>query len=219
MAVALLLGCGDRSAGGDEGAPPRTVTPAEDAVAPPQPCRVAEGSVLTWSEDGRCGHALVASPRGAKLLSLEPASAGALATGPLPPPCESRRCEFSGHDSPLGPLVLAVVPDPGSEMPAGVWLGAPIGGGKLAFVDLWAGAGPDVHGDATELGPAYALSPHACGGKLALFAAGRVNASSGVPVPAELAAREGVYTWSQGGMSVDASVARDGCESLGLPVP
>ncbi|MEM6990986.1 MAG: hypothetical protein AAF721_10825 [Myxococcota bacterium] len=221
IGAGLCIGaCTDRTGGAEEGSAPVTVAPAS-AVPPAKPCRPhPAGRMLSAFDAGTCGAALVADDQGLGLWSLAPDGEEPPARGPGPQACEKSSCTFLGYDSPLGPIVLAKLAAPSSEMPAGVWLGVALdpAGLQLVFFDLWAGAGDTVTGDSTDLGPAHSLAPFTCGGKLGLFAVGRLAAGVDVAPSKRLASREGIYTWGTDAPQ-RAAATREGCEPFAIELP
>jgi hypothetical protein len=163
-----------------------------------------------------CDWLLIRDSSGLRLRSLE-ADAGADRVGVFPEGCLEERCVFEGAQTRLGPLVVALQRSGASEMPAGVYLGV-LDDDHLRFVDLWAGAGEPVHGDATELGPAFALAPHACHDVLALFVEPRFAIAGQGEPPSELRAREGGIAF-EGSTLRATAVERDGCVALDLALP
>jgi len=152
-------------------------------------------------------------------LVLQDLSPGAAAPhrGEAPAGCREQTCVYHGAMSPVGPVVLAIVPSSESEMPSDVQLGV-IDGPRLVFTSMWEGAGESVVTDLTRVGPAHALAPFVCGDALALLAVARVDAGEGTEPPASLRAREGRVDAA----SLEApaeSVDRDGCTPVELPVP
>jgi hypothetical protein len=145
--------------------------------------------------------------------------------GEVPEPCRNSTCVYHGVWTSVGPLVLAVVPSPQSEMPSDVLLGV-AHGDRLAFTSLWDGAGEPVEIDLTQVGPAHALAPFVCGDALALLAVERLDVV-GLNPPDSLRAREGrldpaelVAEPTAGASSRPAApVDREGCRQVDLPVP
>jgi hypothetical protein len=208
---------------------PPNITQAEGKVAPPlvapdpEPvaCRPSPGPGAWARFPGReCdfelrdeGDQLVLSS-----LALDPPPP---AHGEVPEPCRTRTCVYHGTLSAAGPLLVAVVPSPGSEMPSDVLL-LVAHGERLASTSLWDGAGEPVESDFTTAGPAHALAPFVCGQALALLAVERLDPVS-VPPPPTLRAREGrldpAALVAAGDGTPAGSVDRSGCRPVDLPVP
>lgn len=130
-----------------------------------------------------------------------------LARGQAPDACgpELEWCELSGIADALGPILIASVRGPESEMPIQVYVGW-VEGERLLFVETWYGL-PSVV-DHTRIGPPWALAAFDCGGELMLLPAARLPEAAheapaallhelagrwrvdnaGVPQPPELAA-------------------------------
>jgi hypothetical protein len=211
LASGLLLGCAQPSSVNDK----ESVEPVESSRA--SSCRPS-GDVeplLTFA-GARCEWVLLRDASGLRLRSLE-ADTEVDATGVVPESCLEDRCLFEGVHTELGPLVLALESSAESEMPAGVHLGV-IEGKHLRFVDLWAGAGESVHGDATQLGPAFALAPHACQGHLALFVQERFEIAGQGEPPQELLTREGRVVFDGDEPSSSTADARD-CVAIEIGLP
>lgn len=155
----------------------------------PPACR-SSNEVDAWARfpGGECDWELHDEGERLRLSSLA-LSASAPARGEVPPPCRDRTCVYHGALTPVGPLVLAIVPSLDSEMPSDVLLGLAVGE-RLVFTSLWDGAGEPVQSDFTRVGPAHALAPFVCGEVLALLAVERIDAAGAV-VPETLRAREG----------------------------
>ncbi len=211
VASALVVGACVQPATGEEHSAPPPVEPEVTAPA----CDAAPADALAVIETTQCPVVLRRVDGELMLHRLRPEpSAGA--RGAAPEVCERRPCTFEGIDTPVGILVFATVTAAESEMPAGQWLGAEIGG-RLRFVDLWEGAGDDVIADGTTLGPAHALVPHDCGGKLALRVAPRLDTTE-TPAPAALTGREGIpVADGPDGVTMEP-LAGDACEPLASPM-
>jgi hypothetical protein len=207
-----FFGCVQPGTAGDK----ESVDPVEES-ARSSTCRPPGDVEPVLSFPGsRCDWLLIRDSSGVRLRSLE-ADADADRAGVLPERCLEDRCVFEGAQTRLGPLVVAFERSATSEMPAGVYLGV-LDDDRLRFVDLWAGAGEPVHGDATELGPAFALAPHACHDVLALFVEPRFAIAGQDEPPAELRAREGGIAF-EGSTLRATSVEREGCVALDLALP
>lgn len=154
------------------------------------------------------------------LASLAP-DAPAPARGPVPEPCRTRTCVYHGTLTAAGPLLVAVVPSPSSEMPSDVLLLAPHGA-QLGSTSLWEGAGEPMVSDYTVVGPAHALAPFVCGEVLALLAVERLD-MVGLRPPATLLAREGrldpAALVGPGQVEPAGPVDRARCQPVELPVP
>jgi hypothetical protein len=174
--------------------------------------------VLARFEGLRCPFVLVEEPDTdrIRLLTLEPGD-HTVALGNMPDPCRLGSCLFWGRATALGPLVVAVREAAESEAPGGVLLGVPRAG-ALSFVDLWANAGESVVGDATDLGPAFALEPWRCGETLGLFVRSRLPAARGAESPEELRAREGGYGRAEEPLERTPR-SRAGCVRIELGLP
>lgn len=226
LAVCLAAaGCTDRTGAAEEGAAPVTVAP--NAVQPPTPpCREAPaGRVLSSFASGPCGSALVADERGVGLWRLSADDPEQPARGDVPDACGGGGCTYFGYDSVAGPLVLALVAGPRSEMPTGVWLGLAMdpAGQQLVFFDLWAGGEQSVVGDGTDLGPPHSLAPFVCPNAagesgFALFTMPRLAAGMGVEPVKTMAAREGVYSWSET-TATRADADRSRCAPISIELP
>ncbi len=209
--VLLGLACGAGS-----GTTPRVEPGEVDPGASAQPkCKAFDVvAALTTFEGSGCPWLLSRDDAVLELQSLE-LDAAAPYEGELPAVCVSQPCDWDGRATSVGPLVLATQRSPRSEVVAGALLGFVGADGKLAFVDLWEGAGDAVFDEGTDLGPAHGLAPFDCGGRLGLFAAARTEAGASVqPVPS-LRAREGVYT----GASTKRAVDRSRCAAIDWPMP
>jgi hypothetical protein len=195
--LAIVLGCG----AGSGTTPQIEPGDADPGAAATPKCKTFDvDAALTTFEGGACPWLLSRDESLLELQSLD-LDAPPPYEGELPAVCATRPCDWAGRTTSIGPLVLAMQRSPASEVAAGVSLGFVGADGRLAFVDLWEGAGDPVFDEGTELGPAHGLAPFDCAGKLGLFAAARTDAGTTVqPVPS-LRAREGVYT--------DASTKRD----------
>jgi hypothetical protein len=208
--------------------PPSTTqaegTPAPRAVAPdpePQVCRPSLGGGA-WArfEGAECAWELRDEGERLSLSSLA-IDAPEPVRGEVPEPCRMHTCVYHGAWAAAGPVLLAVVPSPHSEMPSDVLLGV-AHGDRLVFTSLWEGAGEPVDSDLTPVGPAHALAPFACGHQLALFAVERLDAV-GLSPPASLRAREGRLDPAKLSVGVAEGppdpIDRDSCRPLDLPVP
>ncbi len=124
-------------------------------------------------------------------------------------------CDFELARHGAGVLIVAARAGPESEVPTWVGLGVEIDG-AYQFVDAW--IGPPSMIDFTPAGPAYALAPHDCGGRIAFFAEARLGgATNEAPDPALLAA-EGEYVIRDGQVQV-TPVERDGCQPISIELP
>lgn len=151
-----------------------------------------------------------------KLISLDLSEREPI-EGTMPEACLKDRCLFWGVDTSVGPMVAAMPAAPESDIAAGAHLGV-VHDEALRFIDLWAGAGEPVHGDGTDLGPAFSLEPWVCDRKLGLFVAPRLPAAKNTDPPEELVAREGTYALSGDWERTD-SASRDGCKKIEIELP
>lgn len=196
---------------------PRAVAPDPEPVA----CRPSPGAGA-WARfaGGECDWELRDEAEELVLASLA-LDAPPPARGEVPEPCRTSTCVYHGTLTPAGPLLVAVVPSPSSEMPSDVLL-IVAHGERLAWTSLWEGAGSPVESDFTLVGPAHALAPFLCGSSLALLAVERLD-PVGLPAPATLQAREGrldVAAFAASGQATPVSpVERGGCRPVDLPVP
>jgi hypothetical protein len=96
-----------------------------------------------------------------------------LGRGPAPEACGPalERCEVWGVSDVLGPLVVASVRGPESDMPIQVYVGW-IEGERLVFAETWYGLSAVV--DHTRVGPPWVLAPFDCEGELMLLPAARL---------------------------------------------
>ena len=209
LACSLLVACAQPSTNGDKD----PIDPVADA-ARTGGCRPAgEVDPLVAFEGPRCEWLLLSDATGLRLRSLDDA-AGPDVAGVMPHACLDDRCRFEGVHTEAGPVVIAIERSPASEMPGGLHLGM-VAAGHLRFVDLWAGAGEPVESEGTEVGPAFSLSPHVCGPRLALFVEPRFEVAGQGEPPRELAAREGLVTF-EGDEAKAEATSRDGCVPLEL---
>lgn len=212
--LVLLTGC-LQSAATAESEPQQPTPPAQPE---PPPCKATSVADPAASFPGaRCGWLLEDREGALRLqsLDLDPPPA---AVGAVPEPCAERPCVYEGFETSVGPLVLARITSAHSEVPDGVLLGV-AAGQSLAFIDLWAGAGPPVVSDGTEIGPAHALVPHDCGGQLGLLVVPRLDPGERTEPPVELRAREGIYAPTPKGLE-QRPVDRSTCEPLkSVPIP
>ena len=185
----LAVACGAGSGAASQVEPGDGDPKATPAVT----CKAFDvASVLTSFDGERCPWVLSRDDGVLELSSSAP-DAKATHSGEVPTACTELPCDYAGRTTAVGPLIIATQRSAHSEMPDGVHLGYIGADGKLAFVDLWLDAGDPVADDGTSLGPAHALAPFNCAGKLALFAKPRTNAGKTVdPIPT-LEAREGIY--------------------------
>ncbi len=209
---------------------PPSTTQAEGEVAPravapdpePEVCNPSPGGGA-WARFAGAECAWELREEGERLtlssLSVDPSPP---ASGDVPPACLASTCVYYGVWTAAGPVLLAVVPSPHSEMPSDVLLGVSHGA-QLAFTSLWDGAGEPAFTDLTPVGPAHALAPFWCDEGLALLAVERLDAV-GSPVPQTLRAREGRLDPAElaaapDQVSATGPVDRAGCRALDLPVP
>lgn len=203
------LACGT---GGSAPGTPDAEAPEELEDDAPSPCsELRIDGALAAFEGKPCPWAL--RPSADAGVELVHSTASPTSTpGETPAPCLSLPCSFRGVETPLGPMVIVEVADAGSEVPAGVWLGF-VQGETLSFVDLWDDAGDPVMDDGIAIGPAHALTPFDCEGRLALFSAPRLPGAAAVPPPASLVGREGAVDAQAG------ALRRERCETLPLALP
>ena len=217
VAIALpgVLACTPSTLGGEhDGATP----PVEAADAPR--CRPdTEGPILAAFSSSRCGW-ILRTDGDLQRIRLESTSLAEprIYSGTVPDACIDHPCRYAGEETAIGPVVLAVQVSGGSEVPSGAFLAAPSGPESLAFVDLWAGAGPDVRSEGTTVGPAFSLAPVACGAQLGMVVEGRIPAAKVIDPPATLRARAGIYRAHQGALSPAGSLPA-GCRRLPIPLP
>lgn len=221
----LAISCERRPAAAESGSLPD----APVVVEPPPPeCRaLPRGEVLAqWTAPDRCSWVVTTIAEGVRLesLSLEPPPP---VQGPAPQ-CRVAGCRYEGVDTEVGPVLVVTEPSAESDVPSAVFVGV-VAGGRLAFIDLWAGAGAPVREDATIVGPAFALEPRKCAGGVGFIATARVVGSIDVPPPT-LVARQGVLaldrppvlTAPAEGEPADVQLSPTvpaGCTSLHLPLP
>jgi hypothetical protein len=215
-ATAASLVCFGLACGAGSSTTPR-VEPgdAEQAVVPAPNCRAFDfDAALTTFEGRACPWVLT---RDESLLELESLDLDAKPPydGEMPVVCTSVTCDWAGRWTSVGPLVLATQRSAASEMVAGVVLGFVGGDGKLAFVDLWHGAGDPVFDEGTELGPAHSLAPFDCAGKLGLFAVARTDAGTTIQPVGSLRTREGLYASTTPTTATD----RTRCTAIPWPMP
>lgn len=177
--------------------------------------------VAQWTARDGCPIAVRAVAGALQLESLALAPSPPV-VGPAPT-CRVAGCRYEGVDTELGPMLIATEPGAQSEVPTAVFLGV-VAGGRLVFVDLWAGAGPAVIEDSTAVGPAHALAPLRCGDDLGLFARPRVPGMEHLAVPPTLAEREGILALGVAPGVTDEAVtlrpgASTGCRPLAVPLP
>lgn len=193
----------------------RAESPAE-AASPEARCDEAPAGALLDLDGAPCGWVLV----GDEELSLRPLSIGAAALRGAPPAaCAGDRCRWDGALSPLGPLLVAAVVDVEGEAPGDVWLGAALGGERLAFTRLWWGGASRV--DRTHAGAVWELAPWRCGERLVLRPRGRLPeaAALGEP-PAGLQAAAGAYAIVDGELRRSGDdPGGDGCQPIALDLP
>lgn len=114
-----------------------------------------------------------------------------VARGQAPEACGAKFewCELWGSEDELGPIMLASVRGPESEMPIQVFFGW-VEGERLLFVETWYGL-PSVV-DHTRIGPPWALAAFDCDGELLLLPSPRLpEADNEAPISTlrELAGR------------------------------
>lgn len=226
-----LVACSPPSTTQAEGKPaPRAVAPDADPAA----CRRSPGAGA-WARfsGGQCdwelrqeGEPAAGEPAGPEasptlVLASLALDAPPPARGPVPEPCRTRTCVYHGTLTAAGPVLVAVVPSPSSEMPSDVLLVVPHGD-RLGWLSLWEGAGEPVESEFTVVGPAHALAPFVCGTALALLAVERLDLV-GLEPPATLRAREGRLDAAalvrDGEATPAGAVDRASCRPVDLPVP
>lgn len=223
LSIGLGLGaCSPPSTTQEEGKPaPRAVAPD---LEPKVACRPSSDDAWARFPGAACDWELRVEGDGTSevlvLASLAP-DAPAPARGPVPEPCRTRTCVYHGTLTAAGPVLLAVVPSPSSEMPSDVLLVAPHGE-QLGSTSLWEGAGEPVESDYTVVGPAHALAPFVCGKGLALLAVERLD-MVGLRPPGTLLEREGrldaAALVGTGPVEPAGPVDRASCQPVDLPVP
>ncbi|MCA9690886.1 MAG: hypothetical protein R3A51_06940 [Nannocystaceae bacterium] len=214
--------CGLLLAACESSSPPReraVVSPGSpEAAARCAEDHLARDAVLARFDGETCPFVLVrgAAPSAVELHSLtEPPTRRA---GVAPERCPPERCQWSGVDTPAGPLLLAVAPSPASELPREVWLGAAGEAEALAFTPLWTGEPATV--DDTELGPVFALEPQLCGGALALTVRARLPPAGAEPPPPSITAAAGVYRVVDGELArIGPTPAGAACLPIALALP
>jgi hypothetical protein len=224
-----LVACSPSRSTQAEDPAPRAVAPdPEPAACRPSPGAGAwarfPGAACDW-ELRQEGEAVAGGPSGAPSGTLVLTSLAVdgppPARGPVPEPCRTRTCVYHGVLTPAGPVLVAVVPSPSSEMPSDVLL-VVAHGERLGSTSLWEGAGEPIESDFTPVGPAHALAPFVCGDALALLAVPRLDLTGLVP-PATLRVREGrldVAALVESGDATPAgAVDRERCRPVELPVP
>lgn len=227
---AALVACSPPSTTQSEGKPaPRAVAPEVDPACRPSPGAGAwarfSGGRCEWElrQEGEAAAGEPASADASPTLVLASLARGGPppARGPVPEPCRTRTCVYHGTLTDAGPVLVAVVPSPSSEMPSDVLVVVPHGE-QLGWTSLWEGAGEPVESDFTVVGPAHALAPFVCGGALALLSVPRLD-MVGLDPPATLRAREGrldAAALVRGGEAKPAGpVDRASCQPVDLPVP
>jgi hypothetical protein len=120
-----------------------------------------------------------------------------LARGPSLESCGPalERCELWGVHDELGPVVLASVRGPESEVPIQVYVGW-VEGDRLVFSPTWFGL-PSVV-DHTRVGPPWALAPHDCRGGVVLLPAPRLPEAAAEQPTEALRAAAGRWTLEAG---------------------
>ena len=172
----LTLACMPRQSG-EQG----EVTPgSEESAEVGRGCEAALPSAIATlepSSSSPCGVGLELGERQLTVRSIPFAGEGvasvaglgeALASGPIPDDCGDalERCELWGVHDQLGPVLLAAVRGPESEVPVQVYIGW-VEDRRLAFVPSWYGL-PSV-ADHTRIGPVWALAPFDCDGGMTLL--------------------------------------------------
>ncbi len=160
-------------------------------------CGAVDDAALAVFEGATCPWSLLEGEAGLRLESAAP-GVGALSVE-APRPCVEvpGRCRWEGAKSSLGPVLLAIVEGPESEVPVDLWVGAGLDGERVLFAELWWGE-PSVI-DRTEVGPAYALAPQECSGLVLTVEARLPEAKYGEP-GGTLSERAGAYGFDAGGL-------------------
>ena len=208
--LGVFVGCASPAPGdssGDAAAGAAAEAPSEDGAVCPEP---PAGSLGLLADANACGWAVL---RGGDAV-VEMGGEGRLAME-APAGCGTG-CVWSGAVTSVGPVLVAAEASATSEVPAQVHLGVP-DGDVMRFIELW--AGPRVRGDGTDLGPAFALAPHDCGGALALVVERRLPRSGDRQVPPEVRARAGAVAFADGIYVPGESTGAADCTPLDLPLP
>jgi hypothetical protein len=156
------------------------VTPgSEETAALEHRCEALPSAIvlLEPSPSSACGVGLELADRQLTVRSIPRRGGGVtgavglgevLASGPIPDECGDalERCDLWGVHDELGPVLLAVVRGPESEVPVQVYVGW-VEDHRLAFVPSWFGLSSVA--DHTRIGPVWALAPFDCDGGLTLL--------------------------------------------------
>jgi hypothetical protein len=132
----------------------------------------------------------------------------------VPEQCVVATCDYELAETSVGVLIIAARRGPAGETPAWVGLGFPAAD-RYRFVSLW--RTESVQTDFSVAGPAFALAPFDCDGRLGLFAMGRANADGETPDPS-LAAAEGSYSMQDGEIVIEPA-ERIRCTALAIELP
>jgi hypothetical protein len=209
------LGCVPRQSGDQV-----EVTPgSEETVAAERSCEALPSAIvlLEPSPSSACGVGLELADRQLTVRSIPERGGGvtgaaglgeALASGPIPDECGDalERCELWGVHDQLGPVLLAAVRGPESEVPVQVYIGW-VEDRRLAFVPSWFGLSSIA--DHTRVGPPWALAPFDCDGRLTLLPAARLpEAAVEQPSEAVLAAA-GHWTIAEDGSTAPSEAVTD----------
>ncbi len=189
----LVAGCRGQATGAGQAA---TSTPGE-AVAAEVVCGAVDEGALAVFDGATCPWSLIAGEAGLRLESAAPGVGSLSVEAPRPCLEAPGRCRWEGAKSSLGPVLLAIVDGPESEVPVDLWVGAGLDGERVLFAELWWGE-PSVI-DRTEVGPVYTLAPQECAGLVLRVEARLPEAKYGAPDPA-LSERAGAYGFDAEGL-------------------
>lgn len=190
--------------------------PAAPEVPTGPMCAATPAGALALVVDSPCPWQLVAGEPAPMLRSADPASGRSLSVA-VPDECAGR-CDFTGHSSALGPVLLATRREPGSERVDAAFVGAALGGSVVHFAPLWFGLA--ARGDSTALGPSHALAPWVCGERLVLAVEGRLPASAAEEPVAGAVRAAGVYTLRDDELQrTDDAPPLRGCTRVPLELP
>jgi hypothetical protein len=191
LAASLLAGCLPRQTAEQHDIGPADASESERGRSACGPVSAQAIALLeSTASEGDCGAVLERDESGE--LSVvrrrridELGFPDVLARGPAPQACgaELEHCELSGVSDTLGPIMLARVSGPESEMPIQVYVGW-IEDERLAFVETWYGL-PSVV-DHTRIGPPWALAAFDCAGERLLLPARRLPEANQEAPPATL---------------------------------
>jgi hypothetical protein len=198
-------------------------TPAVDAstvthrLAPVQQVRCREnleGNELARLPAHSCSIVLIGDGARVRLGSLA-SDASLSARAPWPAGCDPDRCAFELEATTSGLVVWAWNPGADSEVPAGVWVGAPSTARHFGWVDLWGGAGEPSAVQGSNAGPTHGLRVHRCDAGLRLAIHARLPGADPLQAPPALASRVGDYSWdAASGEMVQGAGSLGGCVEL-----